>query len=242
MNEKTREYLNQLLNLHKNVLYTELDYLKKKNEAYHEKNFSQISEMINSQKQLYEKEIPHFYYFENHKQIISKELFGRDLGGEESERLGALLNRDDFLIHFFTKHEKNYSNILEEQHQALWRNEEGLLKKIRQVYHKGSKTRLVDFFHREEELFSEFLELYMQRAGDLQKMYNYYEHKELHDKLETYVLKGSMAVSAVPLGPLELLSLPLWGTYISMHELENLSSNFSEWRKINKARIIKEEK
>lgn len=240
MDDAVIDYLQKFVGLHKRFLHNEFHFLKQKNQSYHNNDFSQISSVIAQQQQDFSNLIPHLKAFHRHKYYIERELFGDELLYEQYQRFCDVTLREDFFVNFLLFERPSIEKILSSQQKALEKKDSrGVLSRIQQGFRRGTHSNLVDFLEREEEAYSWFLDQYVTKVNELQNQFNYQKTHRAYDKIKNYVLDASVGITSVPLGPLELASLPLWGVYISMKEFEELSHNFEHYRSVQKHRIVK---
>jgi hypothetical protein len=57
---------------------------------------------------------------------------------------------------------------------------------------------------------------------------------------QKYIFDAAIIITMVPLGPLEVLSFPFWGTYFSLKELVKHRDNYEIWKSSEKYRLIHE--
>ena len=241
MQKETQHYVGKIFEIHKSLLHREFSYLKQKNSAYHQDDLNHFDKILFSQRLSYDEISSHITRFDTFKPLIKKELFSQPLNSQQQARFDEVFYKEDFLVRYLHDNFMAFSALLDKQHKALWDKEgDGVIGKIKSSYKRGAKKRLIDFLEQEEDIYSGFLNLYRQSTQTIAQEYSYEHWHQSFDKLKEYVLGASVAVTSVPLGPLELASLPLWGTYFSMREVEELDKNFKEWKNIHKHRIIKE--
>ena len=240
MENITRDYLKKILETNNSVLHSTFDSIKNKTKNYHNKDYDSFLKWVEKQKNEYEVVRRHYNNFLKRKNLIHKEIFGDDLEASQRKNLEEILERDEILGIFFIDHIDEIEKILKKQEKEIKSPpKKGKIGWITEKYKSKTRQDLVGLLHKEEELFSEYLSLYWTKIQDLENRSKYYKEHELYDKIKDYVLKGSVAITAVPLGPIELLSIPLWGTYLSMESIEKLNKNFEDWRKIEKPRITR---
>lgn len=89
-------------------------------------------------------------------------------------------------------------------------------------------------------MFNELLDIFVSKSQIVEEEYNEIRNFELFNRIKSYVLDASVIITAVPLGPLEVLSLPFWTTYFSMGQLVKLRENYNRWKIYGKIRIAKD--
>ena len=236
MHSHTQEYVKNLLEMYRNIIRNEFIFLKEKHDSYKSKNYEALKQLILKQKEEFQIVLRHTLFYEHHIDLISVELGINTqwLNAQEHTRLHNLFTKDNFIGGFIIKHSNIFLDILDKQLQSL-KNREGILGKLDVLRYGTIETNL----QQEEEIYNELLSLFIQKIELMQKYINYENKHELYESIKGYVFKASITITAVPIGPLELLSIPFWGVYFAMNEWEKHSQEFGEWRKIKKKRIMK---
>lgn len=233
MNSHFSHYIEKIVQLHHNILHSEFSYLKDKAFLYNRRARTQLQFVTQKQLKEFQQLQPHIDSFENYQTTLTLNQF-QDTKSQE------LFYKQGFIMHYLKDHQEKFTSILEKQQHLL---EHHPLKspygeKITDLFHKKTHTTLVDYLHKEEELYSNYLALTIQNTKTIEEFSKQQHHHEMYKQCENYLLDASLAITAIPLGPLELASLPLWGTYFSLKELEKLDHNFQRWRTIEKPRLI----
>ena len=236
MHSHTQEYVKNLFEMYKKIIYNEFNYLRRKHELFTSQDYEKLKELIFEQRKEFQVVLRHTLFYETHMDLISVELGIniQELNSQELNRLHNLFTKDNFIGGFIVKHSNIFLEILNKQLQSL-KNRGGILGKL-DVFRFGT---IENNLQKEEEVYNELLSLFIQRIEFMQKYINYENKHELYESIKGYVFKASITITAVPIGPLELLSIPFWGVYFVMNEWEKHSQEFGEWRKIKRRRIMK---
>lgn len=239
MNTHTTDYIQKIAKLNHHVLQSEFIYLKDKTFSYHNSAPNQFNIVIESQRKAFNKLQTHVDNFINHQnKIISQNLKQYKLSPQQQSRFEELFYKEGFLINYIKSHQNQFSSIINKQHKLITHaSSNPLAQKISDKFHQKSKTTLLDYLHKEENLYSNYLSLMIQNTKDIEEFSTSQHKHELYKRIEDYIFDASVAITAIPLGPLELASIPFWGTYFSLKELEKLDSNFQTWKKIEKPRL-----
>lgn len=244
MNAKTRKYVEDILhNLLRNGLKEEFEYLKLKYKYYHEGNHQEILNIINQQVAKLTKDVKHLNSYNYHIKLISMEVFGDEkLNREQTQRFKDILFREGDLFHFIIKHVTEYFQNLKNEQVALLNEDNWIngnkIQKARLWFNEKRHHTYLDFLKLEEKFFNEVLNLFLQRTQSLQLQIKLIEENKAREKIIQYVKTGAITITAVPLGPLEVLSVPFWGAYLSLEYLSKFRKDFKEWQRIEKNRII----
>ena len=234
MYSKVQNYIQNFFNLFTNLVREEFTYLKKKNLYLINEEFSKIEELIKQQKIALSVIIRHSKFFENHIQLIAKELGFNFENNEQLKRFNELMFKEHLFCGFITSHTSSFISILDKQLSSI-QNSQKFLATVR----FGSLQRHIE---KEEELYNEFLKVFIEKIERIEQLIQYEQKHEHFQKIEQYVLTAAVSITAIPLGPLELASIPFWGIYFSIQVWKKHSNEFENWRMIEKNRIIKRSK
>lgn len=241
METLVQAYLDNIFTLHKKFLREEFHYLREKNKHLHIGLGSEITEIITNQQDILSDTIRHLTFFQKHKKKLEDELSSTHKNSNLSlPPLDILLKKEDYFSSFLISNQNRINLILDNQKKSINKPKSRYLSKIFTVYEKKSKSRLVDYISKEEEFFSWVLDQYLVNPEELEKHKKYFNSHSRYHNLEDSIFKTSVLITAVPLGPLELASIPFWCIYLSMHEFEKISKDFKHYRDVTKPRIIKE--
>lgn len=192
-------------------LHQEFSFLKRK---YRE----DVGVVIAEQKKAYEQNIlRHSRNFQAHYRRL------------EEHGMGA--HKEDVIAHFFTDHDKKFRNILRNQERSLAAGP--LCQRVRKFTHRTTQ----DYLLQEEQLYSELLTLVHTRTEKIDAISKKLRFDERYDALMNKALATTLVSEVALLGPLEVLSLPLWGAYFSLKGLQDHHAHFEQWRGIKKHRI-----
>lgn len=241
MNKHFPHYVEKIARLHHNLLHKEFSYLKNKAHLYNRRARTQLDWLTQEQQSEFQKIQPHIDSFERYRTILTQGLIGTTLDEDQEKRSYDLFYKEGFLIHYLQDHQQKFTSVLEKQQHHLHHHplKSPFGEEIVEFYHKKTHTTLVDYLHKEEEIYSNYLALAIQNTKTIEGFSKQQHHHEIYEQCKEYILHASLAITAVPLGPLELASLPFWGAYFSLKELETLQENFQTWRTIEKPRLIK---
>lgn len=234
MRLKVEGYIREFYKLFTNIVHQEFSYLKKKNSHFQNKEFNEINELIKEQKNGLRNIIRHLNFFEKHLDKIAQELGFNFENNEQLMRFNELMFKEHLFCGFILSHTSNFIIILDKQLKSI-ENSQRFFGKLR---YGSLQTHL----EREEELYNEFLKIFIEKIETIEKLIQYEKRHEHFQKIEQYVLTTAISITAVPLGPLEFASIPFWGAYFSIEYWKKHSSEFEQWRVIEKKRIIKRKK
>lgn len=147
------------------------------------------------------------------------------------ERVGRENHKQDVIAHFFTNHDEKFHKILHNQEKSL--NCGPLADRVRRMTHRTTN----DYLLAEEQLYSELLTLVHTKTEKIDFIARRLLLDERYDAVTKNALTVTLASEALLLGPLEVLSLPLWGAYFGLKEIRDHHKHFEQWRSIRKHRI-----
>lgn len=239
MNSHFPHYIEKIARLHHNILHNEFSYLKDKAFLYHRNAQTQLQLVTQKQLEDFQKLQPHIDSFETYRTTLTHQITQTPLDQFQDARSYDLFYKEGFIMHYLKEHQEKFTSVVKKQQHLLQHPlKSPFEQKIVDLVHKKTHSTLQDYLHQEEELYSNYLALTIQNTKTIEEFSKELHHHEVYNKCKNYILDASLAITAIPLGPLELASLPLWGAYFSLKELEKLDHNFQRWRSIEKPRII----
>ncbi len=175
--------------------------------------------VITEQRENYKHVQRHTHFFDSRYRVLER-------------RVGDIPHvKEDVLAHFFTTHNKQFINLLDKQEASFGHGK--LRTKLDSFLHRDYTA----YLHKEEELFSELLYLLHTKNDRIEELAKKFSRDEWYEKIREGTMLTALGSEIVLLGPLEILSVPLWGVYFGMGTLEKLSHQFDDWRHIKKHRI-----
>jgi glutamyl/glutaminyl-tRNA synthetase len=148
MHEHVKIYVNDLLKLIKDIIFSEFDFLKDKNQLYHQNDKEKLLEIIDLQRNSLIKIIRHLENFEEHKEFINNNILKKEISNaQEQKRFDDLLKKEDFSILFIVGHFKKFLRVLNSQEKLLSSNQESseskkfVPKLIKKVKRKTKPTK-----------------------------------------------------------------------------------------------------
>lgn len=129
----------------------------------------------------------------------------------------------DIFVRFFFHYDKPFLKSLEQQEKQFQKKPSWLRQKLNKDYQ--------GWLYKEEEIFSRVLALAHTKEVNVERFAKRYTREEWYDRLEQGTLAAALGSEFLLLGPLELLSVPIWGLYAGERVFEKLNSDFKKFRK-----------
>lgn len=205
-------------------VHQEFSFLKEKFRALD--NPSRLQGLIDEQRDLYERQV--FRHSKNFREHYERFCEQHDISTVFPGDDGL---KDDVLAHFFINHDKQLHRILHAQEKSLKTNP------ITRYLRKVSHTRTRDYLLKEEQVYGELLLLLHTKAKSAEQLSEDFAHLDYLERIRQGSRQAAIPISAVPLGPLELVALPFWASYLSVGLLEKHNAAFSSWQQTKKHRI-----